>query len=133
MQQWKEVVGIAADHVGVKRTKTKWGSCNRKASGWRSSESAKKPAVCIEYIVVHQLIHLLAPTHNDRFVALLDQHLPECRPDSRRFKRPNGVEVGMSDRPTAETTLRRPPEKSRQRRRSPVACRRPIELLNKSS
>ena len=57
--------------------KTKWGSCNHHASTIRlNTELAKKPAECLEYIVVHELVHLLEPTHNARFVAAMDRLMP---------------------------------------------------------
>jgi len=60
--------------------KTKWGSCNRLAGRvWLNPELAKKPLACLEYIVVHELVHLIEPIHGDRFVALMDEHLPDWR------------------------------------------------------
>lgn len=64
---------------GVK-TKSKWGSCNPVAKRiWLNLELAKKPEQCLEYIVVHELVHLLERHHNDRFMALMDKHLPNWR------------------------------------------------------
>jgi predicted metal-dependent hydrolase len=61
----------------VQRMKTKWGSCNPKAHSIRlNTELAKKPVECLEYIIVHEMIHLLEPTHNARFLALMDQFMP---------------------------------------------------------
>jgi predicted metal-dependent hydrolase len=58
--------------------KTKWGSCNHMARTLRlNMELAKKPRECLEYIVVHEMTHLLEPTHNARFVALMDQYMPQ--------------------------------------------------------
>ena len=58
--------------------KTKWGSCNP-ANGrlWLNSELAKKPVSCIEYIVVHELVHLIEPSHGDQFTVLMDKFLPD--------------------------------------------------------
>ena len=62
----------------VQRMKTKWGSCNYKACTIRlNTELAKKPVECLEYIVVHELVHLLEPTHNARFGALMDRFMPK--------------------------------------------------------
>ena len=62
----------------VQRMKTRWGSCNHKARTIRlNTELAKKPAECLEYIVFHELVHLLEPTHNARFVALMDRFMPK--------------------------------------------------------
>lgn len=60
--------------------RTRWGSCNTDARRILfSTELAKKPVVAIEYIAVHELLHLLAPRHGDHFAALLDEHLPDWR------------------------------------------------------
>lgn len=60
--------------------KTKWGSCNQNdARIWLNAELAKKPMGCIEYIVVHELVHLLKPTHSERFVELMENALPDWR------------------------------------------------------
>ena len=60
--------------------KTKWGSCNRETGHiWFNLELAKKHPDCLEYIVVHEMTHLLERNHNDNFVALMDRHLPTWR------------------------------------------------------
>ena len=68
---------------GIKKMKTKWGSCNVAARRiWLNLELAKKPVQCLEYIVVHELVHLLERNHCERFTSLMDRHLPDWR--SRR-------------------------------------------------
>lgn len=75
---WQARLGVQASRIHVQRMKTRWGSCNPQARSIRlNSELARKPPECLEYIVVHELLHLLEPTHNARFRALLDQHLPQ--------------------------------------------------------
>jgi predicted metal-dependent hydrolase len=65
---------------GIKRMKTRWGTCNITARRiWLNLELIKKPARCLEYIVVHELMHLLERSHNDRFKVLMDRHLPHWR------------------------------------------------------
>jgi predicted metal-dependent hydrolase len=60
--------------------KTKWGSCNSSARQiWLNLELAKKPVQCLEYIVLHEMVHLLEWHHNDRFHALIDQFMPQWR------------------------------------------------------
>jgi predicted metal-dependent hydrolase len=60
--------------------KTKWGSCNHRSGTIRlNTELAKKPPECLEYIVVHELVHLLEPTHNARFLLLMDRFMPNWR------------------------------------------------------
>lgn len=75
--QWGDRLGVQAADWGIKRMKTKWGACNIEARRiWLNLELAKKPVSCIEYIIVHELLHLIERHHNDRFVSLLDHHLP---------------------------------------------------------
>jgi predicted metal-dependent hydrolase len=83
LADWQVTIGVMPTFWGIKRMKTKWGACNA-ADGriWLNSELAKKPVGCIEYIVVHELVHLLEPSHNARFVELMDGFLPDWR--SRR-------------------------------------------------
>src|SRR6266540_546311 len=72
------LVGVKVERLFVQRMKTKWGSCNHAARTIRlNTELAKKPQECLEYIVVHEMTHVLEPTHNARFVALMDQFMPK--------------------------------------------------------
>jgi predicted metal-dependent hydrolase len=83
LHEWQPTVGVTLTFWGVKRMKTKWGTCITQTGRiWFNSELAKKPVRCIEYIVVHELVHLLEPTHSPRFVELMDHFLPDWR--SRR-------------------------------------------------
>jgi predicted metal-dependent hydrolase len=77
LARWQPALGVTAQRVGIKRMKTRWGTCNP-ASGsvWINLELAKKPAACLEYVVVHELLHLRVRTHDDRFRELMDRHLP---------------------------------------------------------
>ena len=71
---------------GIKRMKTKWGSCTPASRRvWLNSELAKKPVECIEYIVVHELLHLAESTHGERFVALMNRHLPRWAATQQRL------------------------------------------------
>ena len=73
-------MGVKVERFFVQRMKTKWGSCNPAARSIRlNTDLAKKPRECLEYIVVHEMVHLLEPTHNARFVALMDQFMPKWR------------------------------------------------------
>lgn len=77
LAKWESKIGVEAHFWGVRRMKTKWGSCNHETSRiWLNAELAKKPIECLEYIVVHELIHLREPSHNDNFVKLMDKYLP---------------------------------------------------------
>lgn len=76
--KWEPIVGVKVNRVFVQRMKTKWGSCNLKARHIRlNTELAKKPMECLEYIVVHEMAHLMEPTHSRRFIALMDQFMPK--------------------------------------------------------
>ena len=78
LARWQPLLDVRAERFFVQRMKTKWGSCNHKARTIRlNTELAKKPTECLEYIVVHELVHLLEPTHNARFVALMDRFMPK--------------------------------------------------------
>jgi predicted metal-dependent hydrolase len=78
--RWEPVIGVRIERFYVQRMKTKWGSCNHRAGTIRlNSELAKKPRGCLEYLVVHELVHLLEPTHNARFQALMDRFMPQWK------------------------------------------------------
>ena len=80
LEKWQPLLGVQVADWGIKKMKTKWGACNRKAGRiWLNLELAKKPIQCLEYILVHELIHLLERQHNDRFRALMDQFMPPWR------------------------------------------------------
>ena len=78
LDKWQPLLGVAVERFFVQRMKTKWGSCNHLGRTIRlNTELAKKPPECLEYIVVHELVHLLEPTHNAHFVALMDRFMPK--------------------------------------------------------
>jgi len=80
IQKWEEILGVKVNDWGVKKMKTKWGSCNREAGRiWLNLELAKKPVQCLEYVVVHEMVHLLERNHTDRFRELMDQFMPQWR------------------------------------------------------
>lgn len=80
IQKWEESLGVRVNEFGIRKMKTKWGTCNPVAARiWLNLELAKKPAECLEYIVVHEMVHLLEKLHNDRFIALMDKHMPKWR------------------------------------------------------
>jgi predicted metal-dependent hydrolase len=78
LERWEPLLDVKAKQWFVQRMKTKWGSCNHRSGTIRlNTELAKKPPECLEYIVVHELVHLLEPTHNARFIALMDRFMPK--------------------------------------------------------
>lgn len=75
--RWQPVLGVEAREWGVKNMQTRWGSCNiPKQRIWLNLQLAKKPLQCLEYVLVHELLHLLERYHNARFYDLLDRFLP---------------------------------------------------------
>ncbi len=77
VQHWQPIIGVAVNDWGVKRMKTRWGTCNIEAGRiWLNLELAKKPSECLEYVVVHEMVHLLERHHTERFRTLLDGFLP---------------------------------------------------------
>ena len=75
--KWERIIGVKVQNLYVQRMKTKWGSCTAPVGTIRlNSELAKKPRQCLEYIVVHEMLHLLERTHNRRFMCLMDQFMP---------------------------------------------------------
>jgi predicted metal-dependent hydrolase len=80
IEKWERIVGLRVAIWGVKRMKTKWGTCTVKAHRiWLNLELVKKPAQCLEYIVVHEMVHLMERLHNDRFTSLMDAFMPQWR------------------------------------------------------
>lgn len=78
--KWAPKVGVTVAEVRIKQMKTRWGSCNAQARRiWLNLELAKKPALCLEYILVHELVHLLERRHNERFRELMDRLMPQWR------------------------------------------------------
>jgi predicted metal-dependent hydrolase len=89
ISKWEKLMGVRVEKFFVQRMKTKWGSCTPSKCAIRlNSELAKKPLQCLEYIIVHEMTHLLEPTHNRRFITLMDQFLPRwqsCRETLNRL------------------------------------------------
>lgn len=81
--KWEKKLNVSVLYWGVKQMKTKWGTCNTESKRILFNlELAKKPERCVEYIVVHELVHLLERKHNDRFHALMNKFMPQWK--SRR-------------------------------------------------
>lgn len=78
--KWEPILGMNVARFFVQKMRTRWGSCSPEAKSIRlNTDLAKKPPECLEYIVVHEMIHLLEPTHNNRFMALMEQFMPSWR------------------------------------------------------
>lgn len=80
IEKWEKVIGVKANDWGVKQMRTKWGTCNIEEKRiWMNLELAKKPKNCLEYIIVHELVHLLERNHNDKFIGYLNEFMPKWR------------------------------------------------------
>ena len=78
--KWEPTIGVTVADWRIRRMKTRWGTCNPQARRiWLNSELAKKPVSCLEYVVVHEMIHLIERSHNDRFRRILDGVMPGWR------------------------------------------------------
>jgi len=75
--KWEPIIGVKVAEWGVKQMKTRWGTCNIKARRiWLNLELIKKPVHCLEYVIVHEMVHLLERHHNDRFNAYMSRFMP---------------------------------------------------------
>lgn len=87
-------MGVAISRVSVRSMKTRWGSCTPKTGTIRiARELAAYPVECLDMVVAHELVHLLEPSHNQRFHALLDTYCPNNRVLSQRLKKPPANEL----------------------------------------
>ena len=85
VERWEPRLKVRVSGFRVQQMKTRWGSCNSTARTIRlNTELAKKPRECLEYIVVHEMVHLLDPTHGPRFLASMDRYMPNWR-DTRQL------------------------------------------------
>ena len=80
LSKWGGKIGVKVAEVRIKKMKTRWGSCNVEDRRiWVNLELAKKPTMCLEYILVHEMVHLLERNHSDRFRDLMDTFMPQWR------------------------------------------------------
>ena len=80
IEKWESIIGVQVGEWGVKQMKTRWGTCNIEARRvWLNLELAKKSARCLEYILVHEMVHLLERQHNERFLELMNKVMPQWR------------------------------------------------------
>lgn len=89
VEHWSATIGVQVHKVFVQQMKTRWGSCNYHAGHIRlNSELAKYPPHLLEYVVVHELVHLLEPSHSQRFYALLNQYDPHWHEHRQQLRNP---------------------------------------------
>ncbi len=80
IRKWEPKLGVQVSGYFLQRMKTKWGGCNHRAGTIRlNTELVKKPKDLLEYVVVHEMLHLVEPTHSERFLALIEKHYPTWR------------------------------------------------------
>lgn len=88
IKKWEKIIGVSVGSFGIKQMKTKWGSCNIEAKRiWINLELAKKPIRCLEYIIVHEMIHLLERHHNERFLEYMNKYLPQWKTHKKELNR----------------------------------------------
>jgi predicted metal-dependent hydrolase len=76
-QKWEAKMGVKSQFVGIKMMKTRWGSCQpAKQRIWLNLRLIEKPLICLEYVIVHELVHILEPSHNRRFYELMSRYFP---------------------------------------------------------
>ena len=80
IEKWEKKIGVKSNEFGIKKMRTKWGTCNTEAKRiWLNLELAKKPIECLEYIIVHELVHLLERSHNEIFVKYMNEFMPKWK------------------------------------------------------
>ena len=78
--KWEKEMGVQVNQLFVQRMKTRWGSCNHNKGNIRlNTELSKKPRICLGYILAHEMVHLLEPSHNECFIGLMNQFMPQWR------------------------------------------------------
>jgi len=88
IEKWAPALEVKPERLFIRQMKTMWGSCNQDTQTIRlNTELAKKPRECLEYVVLHELVHLLERSHGDRFVELMDQHMPQWQAIRQRLNR----------------------------------------------
>ncbi len=86
--KWEPVMGVKVATLLTRRMRTRWGTCDTRTHSIRlNTELVKKPAECLEYVVVHEMTHLLEASHNRRFKALMTRFLPDWAERKRRLNR----------------------------------------------
>jgi hypothetical protein len=88
IDKWGKRMGVEVRAWGIKQMKTRWGTCNARAQRiWLNLELAKKSDRCLEYVLVHEMVHLLERKHSDRFIALMNEFMPQWRSQKEELNR----------------------------------------------
>ncbi len=89
IMEWESRIGVKSSGFGIKSMKTRWGSCNRRTGMiWLNLELARRPERCLEYVIVHELVHLLERGHGEKFKRYMDKFIPEWRRLRKELNRP---------------------------------------------
>ena len=87
IKKWEAVIGVQVEWWGIKAMKTRWGTCNPgKRRIWINLHLIQKPLICLEYVIVHELVHLLEASHNSRFYALMTEFMPDWALHQKQLK-----------------------------------------------
>jgi len=88
IDKWEKKIGVKTNDWGIRRMKTRWGTCNHKKKNiWLNLELVKKPESCIEYVVLHELLHLIEEKHSEKFTALLNKYMPKWKSEKEELNR----------------------------------------------
>ena len=89
ISKWEPIMRVKVSEWRIRKMKTRWGSCNfQRKRIWLNLELARWPLACLEYVVVHEMTHLIEPTHNQRFWGILDKVMPEWKTIDKRLNQP---------------------------------------------
>ncbi len=87
IKKWEEIIQVQAHEYRIKTMKTRWGTCNPKAKRiWLNLNLIQKPLGCLECVLVHEMTHLLEPSHNKRFYALMGQFMPDWKHHQKQLE-----------------------------------------------
>lgn len=86
LPKWENITGLHCDSWQTKYMTTRWGTCNRETRKiWLNLQLAKKPIECLEYVILHELVHLKVRNHNKEFVAMMDNYMPYWRETKKKL------------------------------------------------
>ena len=98
IEKWEGVIGLSASRIRIKRMRSRWGSCNpRTRKITLNLELAKKPAHCLEYVIVHELVHLVERSHNQNFKSLMSHYLPRWKVIRKELNRSAMAQGGRNE------------------------------------
>ena len=88
VKKWGRKIGVKVNGWSIRRMKTRWGTCNHQKKNISFNlELAKKPESCIEYVVLHELLHLVEEKHSEKFTALLSKYMPKWKSEKEELNR----------------------------------------------